>query len=107
MTDEAFRAAVGEVLRSERFFPSPAVILDAAKAWESRSRATPPDSWRALPERRVTALEGMDVFKRELKEHGIDVDELTEKFSWKAPTLVEKSIPSRAIYERVPGEDDE
>lgn len=93
------------MIRTERFFPPPSVILDAAY-----NAAAAPPTFPALPpvaERRVQAREGIEIFKAELKKHGIDVDELTEKFSWNGNGRVKPIQREVRLPYREPGEDDE
>lgn len=102
LTDRAFLTAVAETIKSERFFPSPAVLLEHGRA------ALPgPSPFPALPpaqERRTETLEGIAIFKRELKAHGVDVDELVKEHSWPGR---KSTIHGRAeTVGRIPGEDD-
>lgn len=100
LTDPSFLAAVASVVKTERFFPSPAVVLEHGKAAESEARsevpALPPIDWR-----RDNASRGMDVFKRELRAHGIDVEELVEHHSWPRKPEPRHSV----VVEREPGQE--
>jgi hypothetical protein len=87
LSDEAFKAGVAAVVKTERFFPSPAVVLEAARAWMSDQQR---EVFTPLPPadyRREETTRGMDVFKRELKNHGIDVDELVAHHSWRTARI--------------------
>lgn len=66
LTDESFQAAVREVIREERFFPPPSVLLDRARSHAPRFAMLPPARDAGQIERdREEAKRGVELIRQE------------------------------------------
>lgn len=86
LSDELWLGTVRVAIQRERWLPPVATLLEYAKELHEAPYAGSAGllgvDCRTREEKRQDAIEGMDVFKRELRKRGVNVDELESRFSW-------------------------
>jgi len=86
LSDALWLGVVRLAIQRCRWLPPVSTLLEfASEVYESPMLGAPrlSEDTRTVEQKRGDAKAGFEIFKRELRKQGMDVDELVDKFSWK------------------------